>query len=66
VLEGEVAAARMNELQRRLGGLTHGEGALEVAFDRYEPVEGAPPTRRRTRPNPLDRKAYVLHATGRG
>ena len=66
ILEGEIAAARMHELQRRLGGLTRGEGVLELAFDRYEPVDGTPPTRRRIRPSPLERKAYILHVTGRG
>jgi ribosomal protection tetracycline resistance protein len=58
---GDIPAARVNELRRRLPALTRGEGALEVAFDRYEPVKGRPPTRPRTDDNPLDRKRYLLH-----
>jgi ribosomal protection tetracycline resistance protein len=37
-LEGEVPAARVHELRRRLPGLTRGEGVLESAFERYRPV----------------------------
>ena len=29
----------MHLLQRELRGLTHGEGVLEFAFDRYEPLD---------------------------
>jgi len=43
---GDIAATRLHLLQRELSGLTHGRGALEFAFDRYEPVRGAAPTRR--------------------
>jgi len=35
-VEGEVRAARMNELQQQLRGLTRGEGVVELVFDRYE------------------------------
>jgi len=38
-VEGEISAARMHLLQRELRGLTHGEGVLEFAFDRYEPLD---------------------------
>jgi ribosomal protection tetracycline resistance protein len=65
VLEGDVAAARVNELQQQLRAPTRGEGALEFAFDRYEPVRGAPPTRPRWDHNPLNRKEYLLRITGR-
>jgi ribosomal protection tetracycline resistance protein len=44
-LEGDVPAARVHELRLQLPGLTHGEGVLESAFDRYEPVRGASPRR---------------------
>jgi ribosomal protection tetracycline resistance protein len=44
-LEGEIPAARVHELRRRLPGLTRGEGVLESAFERYERVRGAVPTR---------------------
>jgi ribosomal protection tetracycline resistance protein len=64
-LEGEVAAARMQELQRTIPSLTRGEGVLELEFDRHEPVTGEPPARPRTDDNPLDRKEYLLRAAGR-
>jgi ribosomal protection tetracycline resistance protein len=47
VVEAVVPVARVQELQRRLPGLTHGEGVLESSFDGYEPVSGEPPVRRR-------------------
>jgi ribosomal protection tetracycline resistance protein len=64
-LEGEIRAARMQELQRSLASLTRGEGVLELAFDRHEPVVAAAPTRRRTDDNPLDRDEYLLRTAGR-
>jgi ribosomal protection tetracycline resistance protein len=65
LLEGEVPAARVHELQQQLPALTRGEGVLESAFERYQPVGGAIPTRPRTDHNPLDRKEYLLRATRR-
>ena len=65
VLEGEIPAARVHELQQELPALTRGEGVLESAFDRYEPVSGTIPTRPRTDRNLLDRKEYLLHVTRR-
>ncbi|MEX2246525.1 MAG: translation factor GTPase family protein [Dehalococcoidia bacterium] len=65
VLEGEIPAARVHELQQQLPALTRGEGVLECAFDRYHPVAGAVPTRARTDHNPLDRKEYLLHVLRR-
>jgi ribosomal protection tetracycline resistance protein len=59
-VRGDIPAAQVNELRRRLPALTRGEGVLEVAFDRYEPVRGRPPDRPRTDDNPLDRKQYLL------
>jgi ribosomal protection tetracycline resistance protein len=64
-VEGEIAAARVNELQQLLPGLTHGEGALETAFAGYRAVTGPPPTRRRSDNNPLNRKEYLLHVQRR-
>jgi ribosomal protection tetracycline resistance protein len=46
-LEGEVPAARMNELQQRLRGLTRGEGVVELVFERYEPAGKPVPVRTR-------------------
>jgi ribosomal protection tetracycline resistance protein len=65
ILEGEIQAARMHELQLELRALTRGEGVLELAFDRYEPVRGAAPARPRTDRNPLNRKEYLLHVARR-
>jgi ribosomal protection tetracycline resistance protein len=65
MLEGEVPAARMNELQQRLRGLTRGEGVVELVFDRYEPVGKPVPVRARTDDNPLDRAEY-MHRLNRG
>ncbi|MDP9237454.1 MAG: TetM/TetW/TetO/TetS family tetracycline resistance ribosomal protection protein [Chloroflexota bacterium] len=65
VLEGEIPAARVHELQQQLPMLTRGEGVLDCAFDRYQPVDGTIPTRPRTDHNPLDRKEYLLHVVRR-
>jgi ribosomal protection tetracycline resistance protein len=59
VLEGDIQAARVSELQQQLRGLTRGEGALESTLERYDPVSGPAPTRARTTTSPLDRKEYV-------
>jgi ribosomal protection tetracycline resistance protein len=65
LLDGEIPAAQVHELQQQLPALSRGEGLLECAFDRHEPVTGAVPTRPRTDHNPLDRKEYLLHVTRR-
>jgi ribosomal protection tetracycline resistance protein len=61
VLEGEIAAARVRELEQQLPTLTRGEGVLECAFERYRAVRGAIPARPRSDHNPLKRKEYLLH-----
>ncbi|MEV4159986.1 translation factor GTPase family protein [Nonomuraea dietziae] len=65
VLEGEIPAAMVHGLQRQLPGLTRGEGELECAFDRYQPVSGPVRSRRRTDHNPLNRKEYLLRVKRR-
>jgi ribosomal protection tetracycline resistance protein len=65
VLEGEIPAAQVHALEQQLPGLTRGEGVLHCAFDRYQPVSGAVPTRPRTDHNPLERKEYLLHVVRR-
>jgi ribosomal protection tetracycline resistance protein len=60
VLDGDIPAARMHELELALPALTHGEAVLDAAFDHYEPTRGAAPTRPRTDHNPLNRKEYLL------
>ena len=63
VVEGEIQAARLHELQQQVPRSTHGEGVLEYTFARYEPVDAALPIpkRARTGPNPLNRKEYLGH-----
>ena len=65
MLEGEIPAAGVHELQQQLPALTRGEGMLESAFGCYQPVRGTIPTRPRTDHNPLDRKEYLLHVVRR-
>ena len=65
VLEGEIAAARVHDLQQQLPGLTRGEGVLESEFARYQPVRGSIPVRPRSGVSPLDRKEYMLHVQRR-
>ena len=65
LLEGEIPATRVHELQQQLPALTRGEGVLECAFDCYRPVRGTIPTRPRSDHNPLNRKEYLLHVVRR-
>ncbi|MFE5207680.1 GTP-binding protein [Streptomyces sp. NPDC056600] len=65
VLDGQIPAGALHGLERRLPGLTRGEGELEHAFVGYRPVRGVIPTRPRTDHNPLDRKEYLLHVQRR-
>ncbi|HEU5103720.1 MAG TPA: hypothetical protein VFU22_32110, partial [Roseiflexaceae bacterium] len=65
LLEGEIPAARVHELQQQLPGLTRGEGVLESAFDHYQPIRGPIPRRPRSDYNPLDHKEYLLHVVRR-
>jgi ribosomal protection tetracycline resistance protein len=65
LLEGEIPAARVHELQQLLPSLTRGEGVLESAFDRYQPVIGRIPTRPRSDHNPLNREEYLLRVVRR-
>ena len=63
ILEGEIQAARLSDLQQQVPRSTRGEGMLEYAFARYEPVDPVLPIpkRARTGPNPLNRKEYLGH-----
>jgi translation elongation factor EF-G len=54
-------AARAHDLQRQLSATTGGGGVLESSFVGYEPVNGDPPTRRRTTANPFDREERIRH-----
>jgi ribosomal protection tetracycline resistance protein len=46
-IEAVLPAARADDLQRELPGLTRGEGVLESSFAGYQPVSGEQPTRPR-------------------
>ena len=63
-IETLLPTARVRDVQRQLAGLTRGEGVLESSFAGYQPVEGDPPTRARSTPNPLDLSAYLAHLAG--
>ena len=58
-LEGNIAAARVHELQQLLPGLTRGEGVLASTFDHYQPIRGDAPTRPRTDRDPRNRGEYL-------
>jgi len=58
-------AARAQDLQRQLPGLTSGEGVAETSFGGYRPVTGPPPARRRTMADPLNREEYMMQLAGR-
>ena len=55
-----LSSARARDLQRELPGLTGGEAVVETGVAGYEPVTGAPPRRRRTTANPLNRDEYLM------
>src|SRR3954453_5007373 len=64
VIEGEIPAARVDALRRRLPALTRGEGLLESAFRAWRPVRDAAPRRARSGPDPLHRKEYLRRGPG--
>jgi ribosomal protection tetracycline resistance protein len=64
-VEAVLAAASVQDVRRRLPGLSGGEGVLESRLAGYRTVAGTPPTRRRTRPDPLNREEYMMHVTRR-
>src|ERR1700730_16176066 len=65
MLEGDIPAAGVHELRQQLPTLTRGEGVVECAFDRYEPVSGTIPARSRSDNNPLNRNEYLQRVTRR-
>jgi ribosomal protection tetracycline resistance protein len=64
-IEMVLPAARAHDLQRRLPGLTSGEGVLESSFAGYQPVSGEQPARSRTTANPLNLAEYLMHLARR-
>jgi ribosomal protection tetracycline resistance protein len=65
MVRGDIPAGAVHDLRQQLPALTRGEGVVESAFDRYEPVTGARPTRPRWDNNPLDRDEYLQRVTRR-
>jgi len=65
VVNATLAVARAQDLRRQLARLTGGEGVIESNFGGYQPVRGAPPTRRRSTLNPLDRDTYLARVARR-
>jgi small GTP-binding protein len=65
LIEGDIPAARVHELEQQLPALTRGEAVLDGAFDRYQLVAGRIPVRPRSDHNPLNRKEYLLHVQRR-
>lgn len=65
VIEGEIPSGHVHELQQQLPSLTAGEGILESAFARYQPVSGPPPSRPNRDCNPLNRREYLLRVQRR-
>jgi ribosomal protection tetracycline resistance protein len=65
VIAGTIPAAEVDALTRELPGLTNGRADIETRFSDYHPVAGAPPTRRRTGPNPFDRTEFMSRLSGR-
>lgn len=64
-VETVLGAGHLDALRRALPGASGGEGILESRFAGYQPIGGRAPTRRRTRPNPLNRDEYLMHLTRR-
>jgi len=62
VVEATLSASHVQELRRRLPGLTGGEGTLDSEFAGYRPVAGEPPTRRRLTPDPRNLEEYLAQA----
>ncbi len=58
-LEGDIAAAKVHDLQQRLPGLTRGEGLFASEFHHHRPIRGEPPNRPRTDRDPLNRGEYL-------
>jgi ribosomal protection tetracycline resistance protein len=63
-IEATLPAAHAHALQQQLPRLTGGEGVAESRFAGFQPVVGAPPTRPRTTPNPLNLEEYLRSLAG--
>ncbi|MFE2377512.1 GTP-binding protein [Streptomyces sp. NPDC059398] len=59
LVTAELPTGRVQEFQRALPGLTHGEGAVWSHPGRARPVRDRPPSRPRTDGNPLNPEEYL-------
>ena len=60
-VEAVLAAGHLDALRRALPGVSGGEGVVESRFAGYQPIAGPAPSRRRTRPNALNRDEHLIH-----
>ncbi len=58
-VSGLLPAAAVDRFERLLPDLTSGSGAFRSQSAGYRPIQGTPPTRRRTDFDPLHRKRYL-------
>ncbi|PSL00828.1 ribosomal protection tetracycline resistance protein [Murinocardiopsis flavida] len=65
VLRGAIPARLVAEVERRLPGLSHGEGVWWSRASADRAVAGRAPERPRTDGNPLDREEYLRHLSQR-
>ncbi|MGH3390824.1 MAG: GTP-binding protein [Actinomadura sp.] len=65
VVEGDVPAASVHDLERSLPAITSGEAMLDCAFDHYQEVRGEIPARPRSDHDPLNRREYLLRVQRR-
>jgi ribosomal protection tetracycline resistance protein len=54
-----IPTAELRDVERQLPRLTHGEGSWSTAPAGYQPIDGIPPKRARTGPNPTVRAQYL-------
>jgi ribosomal protection tetracycline resistance protein len=58
-LEGTIASAMIQNIQKQLPGLSSGAGVMDYSFDHYAPMTGSQPLRQRSAANPFDRADYL-------
>ncbi len=62
-INGTIPTAEIHGFERRLPGLSRGEGTFMSVFARYEPVTGAIPERARIDLDPLNRRIYLARVS---
>lgn len=64
-IHGEIPAAGVPDFERKLPGISRGEGDFDHWQCGWQPIHGDVPTRPRTDFNPLDRVEYLSRLSGR-